>query len=270
MSFEAMIWAVRQELPAPKKCLLIIIANNANVDGAFHHSYDQLAKEAGLSRRSVIVFMKEFEAVGYIAKEVRTRANKSFTTNEWKLVIGSESPALGVVNLLHYPSAAPAPTPPSECPAPALECGLQDGGSESPALPSAAPAPLKTIKEKQKNKSNKNNGELSFENLPGGITEESARAFADHRKILKKPLSQHALDLAMREAARAPEVGWEANQAIDEAIMAGWQGIKIEWLANRVKSTRGLANGTHQRTSGKPDIDWEDTSWADSLADGTY
>ena len=125
-----MAWAVKQDLPAAKKCLLLIVANNASGEGWFFHSYKQLASDAGLSKRSAQNYMKEFEDRGLIEKKVRQRDNGSFTTNEWCL---SMSP---IANAALPPIAAPAPPSANAAP-PKATC-------------SAAPAPLKTIKQSDK------------------------------------------------------------------------------------------------------------------------
>ncbi|MCF2911891.1 replication protein [Halomonas sp. Cn5-12] len=81
---------------------------------------------------------------------------------------------------------------------------------------------------------------LDLADLPNGVSAEAAKAFIDHRNALKKPLTQRALMLALGEAVKASEAipGMTPDQAIDEAILAGWQGVKAQWLINR-QSGRG-------------------------------
>jgi len=79
-------------------------------------------------------------------------------------------------------------------------------------------------------------------NLPDGVTEGSAKDFIEHRKKLKAPLTQHALDLAMAEAVKAPAIGLTPVDAINETIQAGWKGIKIEWLKNRIGGNNNAAS----------------------------
>ncbi|QJQ93938.1 MULTISPECIES: replication protein [Halomonadaceae] len=77
---------------------------------------------------------------------------------------------------------------------------------------------------------------LDLENLPDGVTREAAEGFIEHRKALKKPLTQRALMLALGEAVKASQAipGLSPDQAIDETILAGWQGVKAQWLINRL------------------------------------
>lgn len=90
---------------------------------------------------------------------------------------------------------------------------------------------------------------LDLTDLPNGVSAEAAKAFIDHRKALKKPLTQRALMLALGEAVKASEAipGMTPDQAIDEAILAGWQGVKAQWLINR----QGGRGAQPQRSDGR-------------------
>jgi len=80
---------------------------------------------------------------------------------------------------------------------------------------------------------------ISFDNLPDGVSEEAAREWVTHRKKLRKAPTQIALDRAMKKAARAGEqLGIGADEAIYTAIEAGWQGIEVEWIGNRLGKAR--------------------------------
>lgn len=90
---------------------------------------------------------------------------------------------------------------------------------------------------------------LDLTNLPEDVSADAAKAFIDHRKALKKPLTQRALMLALGEAVKASEAipGMTPDQAIDEAILAGWQGVKAQWLINR----QGGHGAQPQRSDGR-------------------
>ncbi|WP_336273758.1 replication protein [Vreelandella indica] len=116
-----------------------------------------------------------------------------------------------------------------------------DGDSDSaPENPKPA-APKKPAKAKP--------AALDLTDLPSGVSAEAAKAFIDHRKALKKPLTQRALTLALGEAVKASEAipGMTPDQAIDEAILAGWQGVKAQWLINRL----GGCGASPQRSDGR-------------------
>lgn len=77
---------------------------------------------------------------------------------------------------------------------------------------------------------------LDLSNLPDSVSPEAVKGFIEHRRALKKPLTQRALTLNVNEALRAAEQipGLTPDQALDEAVLAGWQGVKAQWLANRL------------------------------------
>lgn len=55
MSFQAMSWATEQVLPAMQKIVLLMLANRTNHDtGLCYPSHETLAKEYGMTTRSVI------------------------------------------------------------------------------------------------------------------------------------------------------------------------------------------------------------------------
>ena len=102
-----------------------------------------------------------------------------------------------------------------------------------------------TINTKEKVKKEKTG--VSLDDLPAGISEDAAKEFILHRSNMKKPLTQNAFNRAMREALKASNlIGITPEQAIHETIDAGWQGIKADWLQNRLK---GKMNGTNQSSS---------------------
>lgn len=108
------------------------------------------------------------------------------------------------------------------------------------------PAKPKSAKSGQRPKAKPTKLDLS--NLPPGVTVEAVQGFIEHRKALKKPLTQRALNLnineALRSAERIPEL--TADQALDETVLAGWQGVKADWLARRLGSQQRQGGGMNQ------------------------
>lgn len=89
---------------------------------------------------------------------------------------------------------------------------------------------------------------LNFDCLNGRIPESAAREFIEHRKLKKAPLTQLAFDRAMKAAIDASaELGITAARVIEETIDAGWQGIKTEWLRNRIAG-RNETSGGHRES----------------------
>jgi len=90
--------------------------------------------------------------------------------------------------------------------------------------------------------------QLDLSNLPADVTAEAVQGFIEHRKALKKPLTQRALNLNVNEALRAAEriPDLTADQALDETVLAGWQGVKADWLARRLGSQQRPGSGMNQ------------------------
>lgn len=81
----------------------------------------------------------------------------------------------------------------------------------------------------------KKSDRITFDTLPEGVSEYAAREWVAHRKKLRKPPTQTALDRAMKKAANAGvQLGISPDEAIYTAIEAGWQGLEVEWIANRI------------------------------------
>lgn len=106
-----------------------------------------------------------------------------------------------------------------------------------------------------KGKVNQKVSGISLDELPEGITKQTAKDFIDHRKALKKPLTQKAFELAMNSAINC--VGVTPAQAIDICIERGWQTPRPEWIANHLNSSRS----NHQSN----DIDFNSTGWGADL-----
>lgn len=90
----------------------------------------------------------------------------------------------------------------------------------------------KNVKKEKNVKNEKRAGALDLSNLPDGISEQTAKDFIEHRKLIKKPLTQRALNTCMAIAAKAPGHSLTPEQVIDETITRGWMKPEPEWVAN--------------------------------------
>jgi len=70
-------------------------------------------------------------------------------------------------------------------------------------------------------------------NNPFAFSEETLKGYVEMRKAIKKPLTEHAWNLLTNEIQKAVDLGYTAQQCIDEAILNTWQGFKAEWIQNR-------------------------------------
>jgi uncharacterized protein YdaU (DUF1376 family) len=88
------------------------------------------------------------------------------------------------------------------------------------------------------------------------------REFIDHRRNIKKPLTQNAFDRFLTACAKAGgEMDLPVERVIQEVIDAGWAGIKTEWLRNRLgQAPRASPQGSTRQNTLQEDL--TDTSWA--------
>lgn len=80
----------------------------------------------------------------------------------------------------------------------------------------------------------KKQNRIDFSEFSDQVDLETLKAFADHRKVLRKPLTQRALRGVVKSALEAAELlGITAEQGLDEAMASGWLKVEAEWLRNR-------------------------------------
>jgi phage replication O-like protein O len=126
---------------------------------------------------------------------------------------------------------------------------------------------------------------LNVSEFQDQVAIETLHAFAEHRRALRSPLTQHALGLTVKAAIKASEeLGITAEQAIDEAITAGWKTVRADWLRNRGVNDTGsdpsvpacphadllaIWDETCGKVKGKAPnlLDWQGTKSADALAE---
>lgn len=58
------------------------------------------------------------------------------------------------------------------------------------------------------------------------LDEEHAQGILDHRKAIRKPLTERAAMLLAKELQKTGD----PNAAADEILLRGWRGFKSEWL----------------------------------------
>lgn len=115
-------------------------------------------------------------------------------------------------------------------------------------------------KRKEKNKSNPATyKKLDLTDIDDDLLE-PVKEFIDHRNNLKKPLTQQALSRFISTASNAgAKVGMSTVDVIKEAIDAGWQSVKAEWLVNRMNGGKSEALIKTRSTSIYDDL--TDRSW---------
>ncbi len=142
MSMLLMVKAMQTKVGNPlRKLVLIKLADNANDEGECWPSYQYIADQCEISKRSVINHVKALEQSG-IVRTIKRDGPKGNTSNLFKISLPSAALSLPPVNLLHHPSESPA-LPPSESPAPRTSHSLEP--VIEPILGAKAPAAQKKI-----------------------------------------------------------------------------------------------------------------------------
>ncbi|AOS74401.1 replication protein [Pseudomonas fluorescens] len=119
MSMGLMVAAMKLRVGNPlRKLVLIKLADNASDVGECWPSYQHIADQCEISKRSVMNHITALCEAGLLRKEIRKGGPKGNSSNVYFLTLdgGGAPPAPGVVQKIHPGSAAGSP--PSESPAP--------------------------------------------------------------------------------------------------------------------------------------------------------
>ncbi|WP_379555019.1 helix-turn-helix domain-containing protein [Pseudomonas sp. MD332_8] len=119
MSMGLMVAAMKLRVGNPlRKLVLIKLADNASDVGECWPSYQHIADQCEISKRSVMNHITALCEAGLLRKEIRKGGPKGNSSNVYFLTLdgGGAPPAPGVVQQIHQGSAAGSP--PSESPAP--------------------------------------------------------------------------------------------------------------------------------------------------------
>lgn len=131
MSMGLMVAAMKLRVGNPlRKLVLIKLADNASDLGECWPSYQHIADQCEISKRSVMNHIAALCESGLLRKEIRKGGPKGNSSNVYFLTLeGGAPPAPGVVQQIHQGSAAGSP--PSESPAPGGSAGAAPRTSHS-------------------------------------------------------------------------------------------------------------------------------------------
>ena len=133
MSMGLMVAAMKLRVGNPlRKLVLIKLADNASDVGECWPSYQHIADQCEISKRSVMNHITALCEAGLLRKEIRKGGPKGNSSNVYFLTLdgGGAPPAPGVVQQIHQGSAVGSP--PSEFPAPGGSAGDAPRTSHSP------------------------------------------------------------------------------------------------------------------------------------------
>ncbi|MGE4670441.1 hypothetical protein [Yersinia enterocolitica] len=77
---------------------------------------------------------------------------------------------------------------------------------------------------------------FDFSSFPMAVSPEIWEDYLKHRKAKRAPITQTVVNMLGKELNKAAAVGWSVDDALSEAMAAGWQGFKFEWLQNRSRT----------------------------------
>jgi hypothetical protein len=219
MSMELMVKAMKAKVGNPlRKLVLLKLADNANDQGECWPSYNYIAEQCEMSRRSVMDHVKKLELSGFLRREYRkgVKGNSSnvFHLNfDEKSGLGGESPAL----------------PPSE--SPALP-------SESPALPLVnllhpEPVTLEPVNESLKDLvTTSSKSALDFSLWPDLPSYQVFQDWLAVRKQKKAKLTQTAVNRLAPHLVKAVAAGCSVDDVFELCVSRCWIGFEFEWLTN--------------------------------------
>ena len=125
-----MVAAMKLRVGNPlRKLVLIKLADNASDVGECWPSYQHIADQCEISKRSVMNHITNLCSSGLLRKEIRKGGPKGNSSNVYFLTLDGAPPAPGVVKEIHQGSAAGSP--PSESPAPGGSAGAAPRTSHS-------------------------------------------------------------------------------------------------------------------------------------------
>ncbi len=107
---ELMVKAMKTKVGNPlRKLVLIKLADNANDMGECWPSYQHVADQCEISKRSVMNHINTLCGAGLLRKEIRKGGPKGNSSNVYYLTLSGAADSLGVVQQIHQGSAAGSP-----------------------------------------------------------------------------------------------------------------------------------------------------------------
>lgn len=98
-------------------------------------------------------------------------------------------------------------------------------------------------KDKEKTNVRHKTPALEFSAWPAEPSADVVADYLRHRREIKAPLTQTALNRLGTEAHRALEMGYSVDDFLAECMLRGWRGGKASWLEGRNESRAGQASG---------------------------
>jgi len=232
MSIDATRWAWQQRVGrSTEKLVLLSLADRANEKHECYPSIERLALDTGCNRKTVMDAIKRLEDQGLVTAE-----------KSWGR--GTRYQLVGVVDRHGNQYQKRDQSQDRD------QYQKRDGTSTKNGtgpVPKTGHEPINNLPlTKKHNARGKKQKSLDWSPIPEKARGEALDDWLEHRSRLKAPITtQTAITRLANELKQCEQMGIPADEAIGEAIDAGWRGIKAAWVENR-RST----NETGTRTGG--------------------
>lgn len=224
MSWPAMTWALSQKLKAPEKLVLLLLAYRTNPDSeTADPTIDTMATECGMSRSGLKIVIQRLVEKSLIGIEIRRRPDGMNHPNLYRL---------------NFSAGGHDVTPGG--------AGRDRKGGHD----------VTTKAGSNTDKGNNAGAKLDLSSWPEAPSTEHLEAWLALRKQKRALTSELAIKRMGKELHAAAAKGWTVDQALEECVHRGWQGLNAEWLDEKTQPGRaGLGKTTtgsgHHAASGR-------------------
>jgi DNA-binding transcriptional MocR family regulator len=224
MSFQAMTWAVEQALPARDKLVLLLLANYAsNEDGVCYPSIDTLARQCGMARSTVHAALASLAEIGLIEIHKR-QIDGTCLSNTYRLCMDAGIRTGGSISGrgVRYPDGGSGRRTGGVRQTDGGGSGRRTGGVRQ-TDPNQLQEPIN--RNRSENQTPARERACAEIALPDWLHGETWRAYLEHRRQARKPMSEHAQRLAIRRLDELRSEGHDPRAVIEQSILHGWQGL---------------------------------------------
>lgn len=205
MSFEAMTWAVKKQLPYKEKLVLLMLANRTNQDtGRCNPSHRRLADDCGMSESSVKRAISVLCDAGLVKVDQQYVADSQLPNH---YILDLENPG--------------QPDPP-------LFKVKFDRGSDRPTKQRI----LLNHEDREIPQKQTFNLKTMIDELPEGLSEEALRDYVKF-KSKKGPMTRRMWNAVVKELGILRQRGFNLDDALLHAQMKGWQGLDNTWFKDQ-------------------------------------
>jgi biotin operon repressor len=239
VSIDATRWAWQQRVGrSTEKLVLLSLADRANEKHECYPSIERLALDTGCNRKTVMDAIRRLEDQGLI------EAAKSWGR-------GTRYQLVGVAD--RHGNQYQKRDQSQDRDQSQKRDGTSTKNGTGP-VPKTGHEPINNLSLTRKESARaKKRDALDWSRVPESARGEPLDDWTEHRKRLKAPIqTQRGINTLANELARCEQMGIPADEAISEAIDAGWRGLKAEWVANR---RSGHETGTRTGGNGRATFD---------------